>query len=313
MQTRPDLIRILVVAALVAMCPLAGAVEPAIVQFNNVDLLVEESAGNATLTVARRGSSAGAGSINYSIRAGTATSSIDYSAVFGVLNWADGDAASKTVLVPILDDFSSENSETFTVSLSDPTGSVVLGKFGSSALVTIRDDDRTIRFGATAYGVGESEAFASIIVKRFDSTLGEVSVRYRTAFQNVTIAGSAKSAEDYTVTNGTLTWASGNGADKTITIPIINDDAIEGDETLRIFLRDATTNVDMEYTVLTIAGNDGGGDWTSVDIGTVADAGSATEDAGVFQVNGSGNSIGGRRDSCEFLYQNMTGTGMVSV
>jgi len=51
--------------------------------------------------------------------------------------------------------------------------------------------------------------------------------------------------------------------------------------------------------------------WQTVDIGTVALAGNASEANGVFTVNGSGN-IGGKADSFRFVYQPLSGDGDIT-
>ncbi len=48
---------------------------------------------------------------------------------------------------------------------------------------------------------------------------------------------SAKGGADYQLSQTSLAWAAGDGADKTITVTIANDLAIEGDETFSIGLR----------------------------------------------------------------------------
>jgi serine protease len=110
------------------------------IHFTSTTSSVAEGAGNAMISVARTGGSAGTVGVTYATSAGTATSGVDYTAVAGNLAWLDGDASNKTIVVPIAPDALFEAGETFTVSLSGPTGGAVLG-FAANQTVTITNDD----------------------------------------------------------------------------------------------------------------------------------------------------------------------------
>ncbi len=110
-------------------------------QFNPSTYTVDEAAGTVTLTVTRTGGSSGAASVNYATANGTATAGSDYTAKNGTLNWADGDSASKTFAVTILNDSSTEGSESFSASISGATGAT-LGS-PTSATVTIPANDNS--------------------------------------------------------------------------------------------------------------------------------------------------------------------------
>ncbi|MCL5459683.1 hypothetical protein M3M33_13695, partial [Loigolactobacillus coryniformis] len=83
---------------------------------------------DATLvvTVTRSGNTTQAGSIRYVTVNGTATAGSDYTATDGTLSFAVGQTTA-TFNVPILADQTTEGNETFTLSLSNPTGGVALG------------------------------------------------------------------------------------------------------------------------------------------------------------------------------------------
>ena len=75
-----------------------------------------------TFTVSRANGSSGSASVNYVVTAGTATAGTDYTAANGTLNWAAGETANKTFNVTLTADALVEGVETFTVTLSTPTG-----------------------------------------------------------------------------------------------------------------------------------------------------------------------------------------------
>ena len=58
------------------------------------------------------------------------------------VSFANGDTASKTVSIPIINDGAVEPSETVNLALSNPTGGATVGTPGS-AVLTIVDDDST--------------------------------------------------------------------------------------------------------------------------------------------------------------------------
>ena len=89
----------------------------------------------------------------------------DYASTSGTLSWASGDTANKTFSVPITNDTLDEPNETFTVTLTSPTGGATLGS-PSSATVTIMDDDPTptVQFSVASSSGSEATTPASITV-----------------------------------------------------------------------------------------------------------------------------------------------------
>ncbi len=127
--------------------PVQGAL-----QFNTSAYSKAESAGSATITVTRVGGSTGAVGVSYSTPAGgTASAGSDYTSVVGTLAWLDGDSASKTFSVPIINDSLIEANETISLALFAPSGGAVLGT-QSTATLTLLDDDlppSTLMYGLT--------------------------------------------------------------------------------------------------------------------------------------------------------------------
>ncbi len=101
-------------------------------------LEVDEQAGSAVLTLRRSFGSAGVAKVNYATAGGTATAGSDFYSSSGTVTWADGDMADKQVLVPIRPDALNDGGETFTVTLSSPSGATLVSA-QSVATVTLRD------------------------------------------------------------------------------------------------------------------------------------------------------------------------------
>lgn len=200
---------------------------PGALQFSAPTYSVAEGVATVTLSVTRSGGSTGAASVHYATSDGSATAGSDYTAASGTLSWAAGDVAAKTIAIPIANDTIAEANETFSVTLTNPVGAT-LGT-PNPATVTILDKSSTVQFNPAVLSVNEGNN-AVLTVSRTGSSVGAVTVAYATA------NGTALSGGDYLATSGTLSWADGDGTDKTITIPIVNDSVIEPNETLTVTL-----------------------------------------------------------------------------
>jgi hypothetical protein len=215
---------------------------------------VGENGMSATITVSRSNGNTGAISVDYDATSGTATAGSDFTATSGTLTWADGESADKTFTVQISDDATYEHSETVNLLLSNPTGGAVLGSLPIASL-TITDDDPApvIAFSSATYTVNEADGSATITVSRSINSADTISVDYTVT------AGTATAGSDFTATFGTLTWADGDSADKTFTIPLLNDTAHEGDETVSLTLSNPTKDASLgspASSTLTITDDD---------------------------------------------------------
>jgi len=80
----------------------------------------------------------------------------------------------------------------------------------------------------------EFEGSATLTVTRTGGSSGEVGVQYTTT------PGTATAGDDYTAVNGTITFADGDSSPKQILVPIDDDAAEEGPETLTVTLSSPT-------------------------------------------------------------------------
>jgi YD repeat-containing protein len=103
-----------------------------------VSYTVNEDVGTVQVTVTRN-STNGLASVQYATANGTAVAGSDYTATSGTLTWASGNNAAQTITIPILNDTANESAETFTITLSAPTGGALLAT--ATATFTINDND----------------------------------------------------------------------------------------------------------------------------------------------------------------------------
>jgi len=223
-------------------------------QFSAPVYVVNESAGTATVTVNRSGPTVGTVTVDYATTTGSATAGVDYTDVSGTLTFTAG-IASRTFTVPIVNDTIFESGESISLVLRHPGGVAQLGPMSASA-ITIVDNDPpgAMRFSASAYTVSESAGQATITVQRTSgATASAVTVDYATV-----AGGTATAGADYMGTSGTLTFKAGE-LSKTFTVPIVNDNVDEPNETVNLVLSNPTGGATLGTpitAVLTISDED---------------------------------------------------------
>ena len=193
-------------------------------QFTAATATVAETAANVVLTVSRTGVSASQpAQVAWSISNGSAINGTDFGGpTAGVLVWPASDATSRTITIPIIANSLLDGPRSFTVTLDSPVGpNLTLGALTTSS-VTITDDERGVRFDQASYILNEG-ASASIKVKRMGPATAAMTATW------ATVNGSAVSGTDFgtagvvAARTGTVSWAVGDSADKTITIPTLQN------------------------------------------------------------------------------------------
>ena len=129
----------------------------------------------------------------------------------------------------------------------------------SSATMTFTiPSPSTLQLKSATTSVVENAGSAWVYVSRSNGTYGVASVNY------VTANGTALAGSDYTATNGTLTWADGDAADKSIKVTILDDGVYENNEmftvrlssvsgaTLGSILTNSVTIIDNDFMTPTI-------------------------------------------------------------
>ena len=181
-----------------------------------------EGNGNFSVMVVRSGGAASEVAVDYTISHVSANGG-DVAATTGTVTFA-ANQTTAAILIPILEDATSESNETFTVTLGNARGGAVLGA-PFSATVTIVDDEVMIQFTGKFQG-NQPE------VSRTGPLGGSASVQYTTS------SGSAILGQDFALAErGTLVFPP-NQAVVLLPLTIIADNLAEGPETFTVTLRD---------------------------------------------------------------------------
>lgn len=196
--------------------------------FSVADVTVTEGAAAAVI-VTRSGATAGTATIDYATSNGSAAAPGDYSSTSGTLTFAPGEA-SKSISIPTTNDSAFEDTESFSVTISNPSAGTGIANAG--ATVTILDDEIVPKLAISDVTIAEGST-AILTVSRSGLTSTAVGVNY------ATVAGSAIPPGDFTTASGTLNFAAGETS-KTISVPTVNDTIYEGPETFSVALSGAT-------------------------------------------------------------------------
>ncbi|MCM2370139.1 Calx-beta domain-containing protein [Aporhodopirellula aestuarii] len=196
-----------------------------------------------TFTVVRSGDTSGATTVDYTVTgSGSSPANVDdfngNVLPSGQVTFFSGQT-SKTITINVSGDFNIEDNETFTVTLSNPSGQAVIET--ASATGTIRDDDTppTPSLAIVATNADRDEGNSGVTpftftVTRSGDTSGGTTVDY-------VVSGSGSnpaSASDFNggiLPTGQVTFFAGQTS-KTITINVAGDVSVESDETFTVTL-----------------------------------------------------------------------------
>ena len=207
-----------------------------VLQLGAATYTVLESKPSVLLTVKRTGGKASA-QVSYSTSDGTASSPDDFGGVGPTALVIPAGKSSATFPIAIIQDLTPEGNQDFTVSLSSPSAGASLGAL-TSATVTITDDtEPVLAFASVNYTVKEPASGSTnlvVTVKRTGDKLPAASVNYA-----ILGSSTATSGLDYTLSAGTLNFASGVIA-QTIPISVHSDGEYEGTQTIELALQAPT-------------------------------------------------------------------------
>ena len=127
----------------------------------------------------------------------------------------------------------------------------------------------TVQFASDAFAVRENAGPALITLTRTGGAAGELAVRFSTTY------GTAMAGADYTAVDTLVVWNDGDGAPKTVAIPILDDLLLEGDESVVLTIAEAQPIQEQARATHEIAAPQVGG--PSMAVLTILDDESTTE------------------------------------
>ncbi len=197
--------------------------------------IAAEADGTAQIQVRRTGDLSGTASVDYSTVNMSAHAGSDYVATSGTISFAAGETE-LVVEVPLVHDSAVEPQEQFGFALSGISGDSTLGR--DWAYVVINDSapaalPGALQFSTSSLSVSENAATVMVTVHRVGGSSGSVTVDFATS------DASATAGADYATAAGTLQFADGETS-QTFAVTILDDAAVEGDETLQLTLANPT-------------------------------------------------------------------------
>ena len=210
---------------------------------------LEDSVGKLSFDVTLNTASAKEITLNYATADDTATAGSDYTQTNGTLTYSAGETT-KTIDVPVFEDGSPEEDETFTVTLSNAVSATIGDSTGRG---TILDDEPV----PTALSIEDVEGLESSGALEFPVTLsGDREAMTTVTVDYATSDGTGTAGSDYTETTGTLTFAT-DVTRQTIRVPLLDDETDEPDETFVVTLSNSSgAMLDDSEATGTIRDND---------------------------------------------------------
>ena len=204
---------------------------------------------DVVFTVTRSGSLSGARDMTWTLSGGLNASDLGSGqANSGTLSFADGQSTA-TVVIRVRGDSAFEGDEAVTVTLSNPSVNASIGT--ASATTTLSNDDASLSISAFSADKGEGNSDYvefTFTVTRAGYTSQASTVDWRV---DPSVANSVNAADFFGsqaadvlrdgngIPYGSVTFAAGETS-KTITLRVAGDSQLEGNETLRVLLENAS-------------------------------------------------------------------------
>ncbi|MBK8001644.1 MAG: hypothetical protein IPK15_23810 [Verrucomicrobia bacterium] len=215
-----------------------------VIAFSSATYYTAENTAFYLVNAVRTNGSVGLISVRWFAYDGTANYGADYTGVTsGTISFGSGET-NKTIRIDLKDDFTVEPDEFINVVLTNATGGATIYGATSSATnnVTARlylvDNDLLsgglqtgkAYFTDTTFSARENAATAAVTVRRLGGNVGELRVSVAVS------PGTAANGADYIGSTNSLVWVNGDITPKVVAIPLLNDNDVEGNETVNLQL-----------------------------------------------------------------------------
>lgn len=214
-----------------ALSFLADLHTASIIEFSASEYRVTEGTPEVLVIVQRIGDLETEVSVELATTNFTATAGLDYVQVVTNVVFQPGDT-NRSVAISLLNDGIVENLEVFKVNLAQPTGNAELGTL-ATATIRLLDNDRGLAFEFPDYWVREDEESVVVGVLRRDDGSEPVTVEL------ATVNGTALAGSDFVGMTNTVLFAPRERL-QLVTIPILNDEQREANESFGLLLTNAT-------------------------------------------------------------------------
>jgi len=185
------------------------------------DVTVSEENGVANVLISLSAPAPAPITVNYTTTNGSAVNGTDYVTQTGTVTIPTG-STSATVSIPLINDATPENTESFQLTITNATGGIVTDPQGT---ITITDPDKVVlpTISINDITVNESAGSANLTVSLSAPSSTPVTFTYFTA------NGSAISGIDYITQSNTITIPAGSTT-ATIILPLVDDNNPESTE-----------------------------------------------------------------------------------
>lgn len=203
----------------------------AAIEFTGLQIDARENGGAVTIGVRRIAGISGAASATIVCRDGSAVAGQDYTAITQTVTFADGEAGSREITVPILNDEAARGNRDFSLVITNVGAGVRVGPNGR-CFVHIVDDEAGVGFTPQTIDMRESGNAAYVAVQRIGNTNEPVYLHLATA------GGTAIPFVDYRPLSLDLTIPA-NAQWVTAMVEVYDNELPEPGKTIGLVLSDA--------------------------------------------------------------------------
>jgi uncharacterized repeat protein (TIGR01451 family) len=218
-----------------------------VLSINSVGLTEGDSGSSNLEFTVTRSTTGTAFSVDYATADGGAAAGSDYTTTTGTMNFAADGAATQTINVPIIGDARVEGSESFMLTLSNPTGTAQIGTASGTGTIT-DNDSATVAFSPTTVSQSEATSPMAFTVTLSNPVQSGVTLTVNTA------NGTAMGADFTAISGGTVTFPANSTTAQTVSVIIANDALDEDDESFSLTLSGLTATGDVTLGTATATG-----------------------------------------------------------